>query len=184
MAHIGKLFERYDVEFPVENTLSVIHGTNGTGKTKTLELLKEYFEEKGENVIYFEADRNFTVKEEDVKALMMTNILLEENDPFTKCGIKLEKLHFFDQYGEHITSGFMQLINLFCNIYFAEKDSIIIIDNIERSLHISIQRIIIDVLLDIKKVKKLIVVTYSPSIVAECSKDEVVDIKNCVKIGR
>lgn len=180
---IGKLFDKYEVNFPVENDLSIITGMNGTGKTQTLLLLKKYFEEQGENVLYFPADRKSNVTIEDLDAFEVMYALSSGESLLTKYDLKSPLMadDLAEVYGDYIRSGFVQIANFYCNIMKAKPNTIVLIDTPERSLHVLIKRHLINDLIKMQSVKKLIVVTHCPEILGSYW-DNNVDIENCVKL--
>lgn len=183
---IGNLFETHAVNVDIDNNLIIFTGMNGSGKTETMKLLQQYFKDNGEHVIYFPEDRILQINEKDMLSIDVANALLGQ------CSLKksIEKRYDIeDQFafegckkGEFINSGYLQLINFFyylsacCN-----SDSIVIIDNIERSLHMIIQKVLLEDMLGLFNMKKLIITTYSPMIIKEHRKN-VVDITDCVKL--
>lgn len=176
-----KLFGHYEVKFPINRDLVALYGSNGTGKTLTLEIVKRYFESQGENVIYFPAERSFSVTEEEVASVMMMHMLLGDS-VFQKYGIEFEKLKPFPRVGDYIGSGFHQVINMFCKIALSGDDPIVLMDMPERSLHIHIKRSFIDDLLKFKKIKKLIVITHSPEVISN-NYESWVNIENCINLA-
>lgn len=184
--YIGKIFNKYPVNFDMDRKVTIITGLNGSGKTKTLELLNDYFINKGENVLFFPARRRLTITKEDIEKLDTMSKLLNENtlkdliekrydisDPFAFEHCK---------HGQYINSGYLQLINFWYNIALFEKqDVIVLIDLIEVSLHPLIQEVFIQGLLEFNKIKKLIITTHSPFIIQEF-KDEVINIKECLEL--
>jgi predicted ATP-dependent endonuclease of OLD family len=88
----------------------------------------------------------------------------------------------FHQTGQWITDGTSQIYNFFFSIFSDHrKDLVVMIDSIERNLHVLVLRKIIRDITGLKKVKKLIVVTHSPEVVGEWW-DNTYDIKKIVDI--
>ncbi|MNJ90258.1 hypothetical protein D3C87_78530 [compost metagenome] len=181
---IGNIFDKYPLTFDTENEISIIHGFNGTGKTKSLEMLKDYFEKQGENVIYFPSDRKFNLTKEQVESLEVMWSLADK-DFFEMFNIrydfKIQPWDIEDAYDKRITSGMLNIISFIGTIMLAEKPSVVIIDSIETSLHPIIAKEIVGDLFQHKKVKKLIVTAYRPE-VWQKHLDKVHDIKNLVNI--
>lgn len=168
------------VEFPINEDLVIIHGYNGTGKTKTLEILKRYFEKQNENVIYFDIDRCLNItKEQAVGVITMYNLM--SDNPLKKIDISLDDFRYFPKIGEYINNGHLQIINMITQIELANKQSIVLIDCPEINLHISLRKLFINIITSMNKVKKLIVVTHSPEIITY-NLDNAIDIENCVKL--
>ena len=168
MKYIGKIFEQYPVNFPIDNELTIIHGANGSGKTQILNLLNEYFTKERENILFFPYNRILTIKDEQLLSVYTMLKVIGENDLFSKYGLKYELVDNLNAYYEYpIFSGFFQLINFVCNIMLGPDNQIVLIDEIENNLSITIQRNLIKDLIEIKKIKKLIVTTHSPSILSD-----------------
>lgn len=180
---VGLAFDKYPIKFPVEQPISIIYGENGTGKTKTLEALVEYYESQGENVLYFPHERIFNLSEEEVEAMIVMAAITDEVDIFTKLDIKLNKWDYANKKGEFVGSGYLQVVNYIGTIYHAKTPSIVIIDGIERSLHINLMRYIIGVIDKLPNTKKLIATTHSPDVFNNNMKEEYVPVGNCVKLG-
>ena len=150
-----KLFNLYPINFPLKNELSIIIGSNGSGKTKLLEILNRHYQSKNTNVIYFSDQRRFEVKEDD----FMNHYLMW-------------KLTEQDNKNEFIYSGITQLVNFFGKILMAKKNTIVLIDEVERNLHIAIQHDLLNSLLTMSNIKKLIVTTHSPAIIGNWFNDD------------
>jgi predicted ATP-dependent endonuclease of OLD family len=174
-----KLFNKYPVKFPIEEDLIILIGENGTGKTKTLEAVNEYFKEHGENTLYFPYNRKLTVTKEDIIKTKSMSKLLNINI-FDTFDIKLNRLQYIKK-GTFINSGFVQIINFITNIMFLKEESIILIDLPEKSLHTTIRRKFINEIQKLPNIKKLIIVTHSPEIIVENS-GSAIDIEYCVKL--
>jgi AAA15 family ATPase/GTPase len=182
-----KLFDKYPIKFPVDEKLSVIYGYNGTGKTYTLEALKEYFEEQGENVIYFPTDRYFNLSEDEVDAIMVMATLTDDKNIFSRFGINLQPWDYADRKDTYIDSGYLQVVNFVGTIMLAKKPSIVLIDTVERSLHVSLKRIFLKALMRLDNTKKLIVTAYSPEVfddLYDYDGEYEVPIKKCVNINQ
>lgn len=178
---IGVLFGKYPVRFPVEQKVSIIHGYNGTGKTKVLELLNDYYKKQGESVLYFPVDRIFNLSEEEVESIIVMSAMLNEKDIFSMLDIQLQPWDYEGKKGKYIDSGYLQIVNFVGTIMLAKKPSIVIIDNVERGLHPLIRKIFLRAILALKNTKKLIVSTYSPEIITNLEK-YVIHIEQCVKL--
>lgn len=182
---IGVLFNKYPVIFPksiLENNETIaIHGENGSGKTKTLELLAEYYKNKGENVIYFPVERIFNLTSEQVESMLVMSSILDENDIFKKLDIQLNPWDYENQQGNYISSGYLQLVNFIGTIMFAKKESIVLIDTIEINLHYSIKQIILDVLSKLDNTKKLIATIYQPETISK-NNCQAIHIKKFVEL--
>ncbi|MDF2533912.1 MAG: hypothetical protein K0R18_69 [Bacillales bacterium] len=177
-----KLFNKYPVKFPLKDRVSIIHGLNGTGKTKTLEVLVEYFKEQGEHVIYFPSDRVFSFDIDEVEALEVMWAMTDEQNILKKYGFHIYPWDINDMKGQYIDSGMLQLINLFGTLAFLDKPSVIIIDTLERSLHAVIRRSILKDLMAVPKIHKLIVTSYSPEVYRDFE-DFTINIRECVQLG-
>lgn len=185
--YIGKLFNKYDVNVPIKDRLNIIIGDNGSGKTKVLELLKDYYIENGENVLYFSSDRFIEFGKEDMDAYDVSEKLLGKNSLRERIELAYDISDPFSyeeiEYGKHIDCGYLQLINFFYKIAIDPRDNlIVIIDYIERSLHLLIKRQIINDLLKFLKIKNMIISIYSPSIVENGHQDKFISIEDCVKL--
>lgn len=179
-----KLFGRYPVKFPINEPLIAIHGTNGTGKTKTLEALKEYFEEQGENVVYFDADRYLDLTKDQIISYSVAYNLMQDKNVFEKHRLNIDDPYLEMYIGQRIRSGMIQMINFICTIVAAPENCVVLIDTPESNLDMYKKREFVDIIKGIDNVKKLILVTHHPEIIGEMSwKNQIVDIKDCVNIG-
>ena len=185
--YIGKIFDK-DLNFPVENKLSIIIGAHGTGKTLTLKRLKEYFEQHDENVIYFPEPENriLTGDINEIKMILENNFSLELLDPNIENYFQMDTVNWIlnrlELYiNDYIDSGYVQLINFLYNILKVDKESIVIIDTPEAGLDIIVQRNLLQYLLNLCNTKKLIVCTHSPTIIDKYW-DKVIDIGNCIQL--
>lgn len=170
------LFDHFSVSFPVENSLSIVIGPNGSYKTKTLELLFEYFLERNENVLFFpDENRQFFLTEEDIEKVVHYKDIKSKFSIVEKHELDLSLLKPESFYGKVITSGYLQLANIVCSILLQEEPTVVIIDMPERNLSIAWQNNLINDLLSLPNVKKLIVATHSPSILSS-------HWGNCIKI--
>lgn len=184
--YIGKLFDNYDIDFPIEKDLSIIIGENDSGKTQILYLLKEYFENLGENVVLLSENRKVMIDEDDILNIDISNKLMYKNslkqtiehrydinDPFV-----------FDNHkkGDYIKSGYMQLLNMYYYLALQPNDSIIMIDIIEINLHVILQAVIVNDLIKIFNFKKLIITTHSLEVIKWIDKNNVISIQNIVKL--
>lgn len=164
---IGNIFGKYPLTFDTENDISIIHGFNGTGKTKALEMLRNYFEEQGENVIYFPSDRKFNLTKDQVESLEVMWSLTDRNfyEMFDRrYDFKIHPWDMEGVYGERIKSGMLNIISFFGTLMLAEKPSVVIIDSIETSIHPVIAKELVSDLFQHKNVKKLIVTAYRPEV--------------------
>jgi len=171
-----KLWDLYDIQFPVEKEKVFIHGMNGSGKTHTLLHLKSYFEESGENVLYFPDERVFLLDPEECNKIIRKHgglrAMFGMKEGFIgEHEIDPKQLHLEREYGTYIRRGKVQLINFFCSIMMLEKESVVIIDEPERNLHLMSQNSLISDLLKLRNVKKIIVATHSPSIISHSMQD-------------
>jgi predicted ATP-binding protein involved in virulence len=179
MKHIGKLFNRYDVNFPVDESLTIVIGSNGSGKTKTLELVTEYFTKKGENVLYFPSDRYLSIDQDQIDSVLTMHKLID-NNVFERFGINHVNLNHYEK--GYITSGHVQIMNMLCPIMLnPDREYVVIIDEPERNLHLTNKRKIVDVIYDLKNVKKLILSTHSPEVVGSY-RNETRDMKEIVNL--
>lgn len=179
-----KLFGEYPVKFPVNEPLLAIHGTNGTGKTKTLELLKEYFEEQGEHVIYFGHERYFDLTKDQILASSVAYSLMEDKNVFEKHRLNIDDPYLEMYIGQKISSGMIQMINFICTIVLAPENCVVLIDTPESNLDMYKKRDFVDIIRKIDNVKKLILVTHHPEIIGDLSwKNQIVNIENCIDKG-
>jgi predicted ATP-dependent endonuclease of OLD family len=181
MKHIGKLFDKYDVNFPIDDPLIIITGMNGSGKTKVLELVNEYFKEKSEDVLFFETERCLSINQDQIDSVLTMSKLIN-NNVFEKFGIERVNLNHYEK--GIITSGHVQIMNMLCPIILnPDKNYVVIIDEPERNLHLSNRIKLIDVIYDLKNVKKLIVSTHSPEVVGNY-RNETYKIEKFVDINK
>ena len=183
-----KLFDRFTIDFPVDQKVSIVIGPNGSYKTHTLKALKEHFEKNGERVLYFSDQREFqTTKEEALKGAEIEKEKIrlrelistkEKKKPlYEKYKLDLDKIDF--EENDVIRSGFMHIVEIATKILLAKERPIVIIDEPEKNLHLRIQDELLKDLLGLG-VKKLIVATHSPSIIDDFH-SEIVGIERVVK---
>ena len=183
--YIGKIFN-CDLNFPIENDISILIGTNGSGKTHTLNYLKQYFENNGENVLYFPDYRYFTSEPYKTKDIInsfivmkkLTNEIIHINSDYLE--YDLNKLYSY--HNKPIYNGIIQWINFMGNILLDQRnDKIVIIDTPETNMDITLRRQLLDDILSIGSIKKLIVCTHAPEIIGD-RYDYIVNIDNCLNL--
>lgn len=183
-----KLFNRFTIDFPVDQKVSIVIGPNGSYKSHTLRALKKHFEKNGERVLYFSDQRVFqTTKEEALKGAEIEKEKIrlrelistkEKKKPlYEKYKLDLDKIDF-EENGV-IRSGFMHIVEIATKILLAKERPIVIIDEPEKNLHLRVQNELIQDLLGLG-LKKLIVATHSPSIIGDFH-SEIVGIEKVVK---
>lgn len=154
-----------------EERLFIFDGTKVCDTSIILKSIVKNYD--SENLLYLEKDRKLTITKDDIEMTKFT-FQLEENGYDLQNEIE-EAYDIKDQfafenckYGERINSGYLQLINLFFNIYLHKSDNLIVaIDLIEQNLHELLRVKLVKDILKFKKVKRLIITTYSQSIL-EC----------------
>jgi predicted ATP-dependent endonuclease of OLD family len=178
-----KIFDAYEVSFPLENKLSIVIGENGTGKTQILKALKRHFEEENKKVIYLGDNRHFSFSEKDAYWLMFEEeTIMKQESVFKKYDIQSDKLDIKDMEGEFIYSGKVQLANLFCLLQQSRKEKVIVvIDEPERNISLGHQSAMLEDILKYPNVEKLIVSTHSPEILSKWY-DEAVLANDCVRL--
>jgi predicted ATP-dependent endonuclease of OLD family len=171
-----KIFDAYEVSFPLENKLSIVIGENGTGKTQILKALKRHFEEENKKVIYL-GDNHLSKEMRNID----DNVMKQES-VFKKYDIQSDKLDIKDMEGEFIYSGKVQLANLFCLLQQSRKEKVIVvIDEPERNISLGHQSAMLEDILKYPNVEKLIVSTHSPEILSKWY-DEAVLANDCVRL--
>ncbi|MDA1675245.1 ATP-binding protein [Bacillus cereus group sp. TH152-1LC] len=154
-----KLFNQFEVQFPVDNDLTILIGNNGTGKTTLLKMLKDYYESEEKFVLYFPEQRIFN------KSISNSLWYLLIEDKLAKYGVDVKYLDIKQIEDEYIYSGFHQIVNFFGSIMTTEEDDIVvIIDEPERHLSIEFQEMLINDLIQLPNVCKVIVASHSPFI--------------------
>lgn len=165
-----KLWNKYDLQFPVDQDKTYLIGENGTGKSHTLFHLKTYFEEQGEPVIYFPDDRFFLLDPDECYSMLRKSKNLRElvgmEKKFTdEYNINLDQLFLEKHYGAYISSGMLQLVNFYCTIESASEKSIVLIDEPERHIDYIKRNNLINTFFNFPNTKKIIVATHCPSII-------------------
>ena len=175
-SYIGKIFNEYNVKFPLENKLSIIIGENGTGKTKSLECLYDYLIENEDcKTIFLEEYRFKLFNKDDIASLKML-IKLQEIEIDDSC-FNID--HNYYQLGEFLTSGKEQFLNM---LYAASKciNGNLLIDLPESNLSLHLQGQLINTLLSFD-LKRLVIVTHSPEILGNYY-DKAIEIDDIVKL--
>jgi len=197
-----KLFIDFSIDFINLQTkeplpLVLIAGINGTGKTTLL----EYIHKNINNVLFFHSDitlsdiKDFMPKyiekmvyEEDVKASeIYKRVRLNINNIFENFNLNLEfdsrdgagNLFFRNKAGEkfsidEISTGEKTLLSKVLYLYLKEiKDSIILIDEPELSLHPAWQNKILKLYENFAKANncQIIIATHSPHIIGSAKKE-------------
>lgn len=154
---IGKLFDEYSIDFPLEKEIVAIVSENSTGKTKLLELLNEYLLKNNhdEKTIYLPEYRTKEFSSKDINALKMLLRLQEKS--YDESDFEFSKYY---KKGTYITSGQEQFVNM---IYHASLCDNLLIDFPERNLDIYKQKKLINSIFKFN-LKRLIIVTHSPII--------------------
>lgn len=151
-----------------ESKITCIHGINGSGKTKLLRSINNSLWNRGYNVIYFPSDRTMNYCKNDIENIDVMLKLLGKNsfkdaiesnysmsDPFALNDIRVD---------DNIRCGYLQVVNFFYTIYSKLSDSklnVIIIDNIELSLHALITFNLVFDFFKVFNIHKLIISTHS-----------------------
>lgn len=174
---INKTLFGKEVKFPIDEKLSIIIGPNGSYKTLTLELLREYFTEQGENVLYFEAERRLMVTKDQIEAAVVMNKLMYDNF-FNEIDLNASLIAIDREYETYMNRGTTQLLNFLTQITLSEE-CMVMIDMPERNLDMHAKYIIIKAILSISNVKKLIIVTHQPEIINGHT-DKVIEINTCL----
>lgn len=178
---IGKLFNRFDVNFDIDKKITYLFGVNGAGKSQILNLLNTYFKKHGENVLYFPDNRKLDITSEEILSIMMAyRLQSKEKNVFSKYNIKYNLLDIKNN-STIIVSGFIQLVNFFCKIINGDKNLIVIIDEPERNLSVVFQKTLIDDIASFSNVKQIIIATHSPEIIGK-NYDRCININNIVKL--
>lgn len=172
------LFQKYPINWPLNEKLTIITGVNESGKTLLLESMSDYFIEQQEKVLYFPVDRilntdffNFKMVWDKLDSLNVMSQLSDVGQDYNftkKWGINLSALEMYlktRQYN-YIDTGLCQAINFVVNIMNYGDDIIVMIDMPEKNLDMYKKKSIIDDLLHLPNVKKLIAVTHSPEIIS------------------
>lgn len=125
----------------------------------------QYFREKGENVIYFPLDQTFNFSLEELEAILLAHKLEKNIDLLSFIYKHFDlKINPWDldeiQKGKNISGGALKIVNYFATVYSAPKDSIIIINKYDQSLHQRIKEHTLNGIISMAKPKYLIVTSY------------------------
>lgn len=192
-----KLFDSYPIKFLINDRMVIIVGPNGTGKTRLLESMRDYFYENGENVLYFPNYRKSTITYDDyqnavdkIDSIALANKLSEKSyniDLVKKWRLSKQDYPTLErdlefQYGSYINSGTIQAANFLTKIVNGGENLIVIIDLPEVSLDHLKRRTLLKDIFNIPNVMQLIVVTHCPEILGE-HEDCTWDIKTLCDIS-
>ena len=190
---IGELFDKYVVQLPISDKCIIITGPNNSMKTKTLELTRGYLLNSGENVVYFGFDRKLEFTMKDIKEAyelleshaVLNKITGESYDLrlFKKWNLNLDMLEMDLkwQYGEWITSGFVQVVNFITKIIKTGPNAVVMIDLPEKNLGYMIKYTFLKDLLNLPNVKQLIIVTHCLELIEDL-RENTWDINRFLKI--
>ncbi|MFW6007688.1 MAG: hypothetical protein ACOCP8_00370 [archaeon] len=182
MKYIGKLFNKYKVNFPIEEDIVIIIGMNGTGKTKTLELLRNYYLNNKDNVLYFPSDRILTITKDDAESVETSiETMLKLMGSQYPIYFKDYRNFKYTKKGEYINNGILQFQNFVTNIALGGKNLKVLIDMPEINLDLNKENLFIKTLTLFSNIKQLVIVTHSPSIMSTYS-DKAYDIEKIVNI--
>jgi predicted ATPase len=170
----------------------VIIGENGSGKTKLLEAMRDYYIGKNENVVYFPYERTLDITYTQYKEAVEKLDTLEVMNKLSENGLNLnlvkkwnlENIQEFDfiiAQDRYIQSGTMQAANFLTKITLAKEKSIVMIDFPEISLDCMKKRSFIDDIWNIPNIGQLIIVTHCPEIVSN-HRDEIWEIEQLCDI--
>ncbi len=141
------------------NSITVVKGTNGIGKT--LLLKKIFYEYEDESAIFIEQNNNFILTDKTV----LDNIIF--NNTNKKDLIKFLKennlFYLLDKKTKTLSGGEKRLIVLLRGLFSKEK--IIFIDEPTNDLDYNFTKIIISLLNKIKKQKSLIIISHDDRII-------------------
>lgn len=174
-----------DITCLYKSKLTILHGRNGCGKTRVLNMLKNYLSTNN-NIIFFSSDRVMNFSKSDIDSI---DIMLKlENQNSFKYRIEnaydiKDEFSLSESFnGSKIMCGYIQLLNFFYTIYTklsCEKNNIVIIDNIELSLHPLVIIKLIDDIIEILKIDKLIISTHSNHLIQYYSMLKQNTFSNC-----
>lgn len=184
-----------------KSKITILEGINGCGKTRLLKQL-EYHLSKDYNIIFFSDHRTMNFSKNDIDSidimLKLQNIESFKNRIEMAYNIQ-DPFALNDTFkGSKITCGYIQLLNFFYTIYIKisnVKKNIVIIDNIELSLHpLILVRLINDIIKEFN-IHKLIISTHSHHLIqnystmkkyssCDCEIVDVEKIKNDIFTGR
>jgi ABC-type lipoprotein export system ATPase subunit len=179
-----KIWNKYNLQFPVDQDKTFLIGENGSGKSHALLHLKTYFEEQGESVIYFPDDRFFLLEPKECYSMLrksknVRELVGMEKNFAAQYNINLDTLFLERHYEKYISSGILQLVNFYCTIESAPEKSIVLIDEPERNIDYIKRGTLVDTLFNFSNTKKIIVATHCPSI-TENHYSLMIDIKECI----
>ena len=136
-----------------------------------------------DEVLYFPIDRKILVSRDDIDAYDIMNKLIGElslresierafgiHDPFKWEDWKLDA---------DITCGYEQILNFLFVISFKKRDTIVI-DHIEKNLHVITAKYLIKILIEDLKIPNVIITTYQDTIIEWCNDM----VKDEEKLGR
>lgn len=166
--NIGMAFEKYPINFPVDNKLTILIGVNGSGKTTTLFALEEYYKKRGDNVLFFKENRLLDITFEDVENFSIICKLTHNEDIFKSIyHINLDLLkETFKYHRGYIRTGILQIVNFFCTINKQKESPIVLIDFPETNLDINYQHKFLENILEYCNIKSMVVATHSPEIIS------------------
>jgi len=198
-----KKFQNFDIDFTDKNDnplpIIIIAGINGSGKTTLL----EYIKKEHSDVIYFPANENIENIKEFLPKYLFQKIFNEEadvaqtykevreyiNSVFKDLNIQIEfekrdaegNLFFRNKKGEvfsidNISTGEKTLLSKVLYLYIKEiKDSVILIDEPELSLHPAWQNRVLKLYENFAKENncQIIIATHSPHILGSAKSEYV-----------
>lgn len=162
---IGTVFGKHEITFPVNSDLLILFGKNGTGKTQVLNLLANYYEEKGENVVHFKSERKYQLSQDEVESIYVMHELTDSYNWLKyfldSLDIQLNPWDFeLIKKGELIHDGFMHIVDILATLSLVTEKSIVLIDNFEKGIHPSLYKPFLEIIRKLSITKKLIVTTY------------------------
>ena len=165
--YIGNIFE-HPVNIDLEQKLTIIIGENGSGKTKLLDLMNEYFLNNNKNALYLKEDLFILPNEvEEIKAMFALTKLT--NQSFKKYCIDDDAIVRTYKYlsSGYINDGYSKILYY---LYMFEKysnnnDLILLIDQPENYISIIIQKHMISWFQSYINIKSIFIVTHSPSLI-------------------
>lgn len=169
------IYDGKPIFFPIDNEISIVFGQNGSGKTLLLQELYQYFLDQKQNVIYLPDERIFDITEGEALRIIYQEKMKNPNNIFDKYDVNVDLLDLSSQEWNYIRSGHMQIVYMCCKVLSASENTVVLIDEPERNLHLEFQQTLISDLMAIPQITKIVAATHSPAVICE----KWVDIKDC-----
>lgn len=151
--------------FVYNNSISVIDGKNGVGKTLLLKRIFYDLRNKDMSVVYVEQDNSFLISEKSVlQNIAMNNADAESLKTCEQFIVNLGMAHILNHPIAELSGGEKRLICILRAIFNSKEEGVILLDEPTNDLSIDNTNLILDLLSKLSKNRTIIIATHDDRI--------------------